>query len=141
MSDQLRDLTTVAVPGLVQTPSRLDLLRVWRTPRRLLALVLLWPALLAVLWVTNPAPGTLLVVASVGTALVAATYVPAPGQTVGQAFGGTCGIAAICLALLGANSAAGGTALAPWTGLVLVGLAVAHRVMTAGSCAPLLPRR
>jgi membrane-bound ClpP family serine protease len=105
----------------------------WRLPAAgaLAVVLLVGLALLA----APSASWWVLALVSVGTGLALATYLPAAGQSLGQSFGGLCGIAGLCLPLMGVSQlaqGAAGTAQGYAVALVVVGLA--QRTLTAGSC-------
>ncbi|MGD8199187.1 hypothetical protein ACQE98_00820 [Ornithinimicrobium sp. W1679] len=134
---RVRALTQAPVTPVVQTPtSVLGMLRDTWAGHRLAAAAVIAAVLVVGLVLLAPGAswGVVLLVGA-GTGLALATYLPAAGQSLGQAFGGTCGIAGLCLPLLGVSQlaqGAPGTAQGYAVALVVVGLA--QRVLTAGSC-------
>lgn len=136
--ERVRQLTSTPVPDLVEAQvSQVDLLRGLWKPRRLAIALVLWPALfLGLWWTAAPAASVLLLlVATAGAALALVTYLPAPGQTLGQAFGGACGVAGLCLPLFGANALSGGaTGGEGVIALAVVAFGLVQRALTAGSC-------
>ncbi|RIK14454.1 MAG: hypothetical protein DCC50_11190 [Acidobacteria bacterium] len=136
--ERVRALTSSSVTDLVQTPvTQLDLVRGLWTSRRLVQAAVLWPVLLLGLgWLAAPgAQLGLLAVATAGAALALVTYLPVPGQTLRQAFGGACGIAGLCLPIFGANALSGGaTGGAAAIALGMVAFGLVQRALTASSC-------
>lgn len=136
--ERIRALTQAPPTPLVESPaSVLDLLRgTWSGHRLVGAAVLAVGLVLVLTLMASPAASWWVVaLVAAGTGLALATYLPAPGQSPGQAFGGVCGIAGFCLPLLGVSQlvqGAAGTAQGYAVALVVVGLA--QRVLTAGSC-------
>ena len=137
-ADRIAALTRAPVLQLVEVPvSLLDTVRSQWTPRRLLAAGLVAPVLVVALgWTAAPTvPLALLAAVGLGAAVALASYLPAPGQSVRQAFGGTCGVAGLCLPLAGVWSLVSGTGgSGMWTALGLVVVGLAQRTLTAGSC-------
>ncbi|MFK5633642.1 MULTISPECIES: hypothetical protein [unclassified Ornithinimicrobium] len=136
--ERIRVLTqSPATPVIASQATMLDLLRGTWAGHRLAGAAVIAVVLLVALGVLV-APGAswwVVALVSVGTGLALATYLPAPGQSLGQAFGGVCGVAGFCLPLLGVSQlaqGAAGTAQGYAVALVVVGLA--QRVLTAGSC-------
>jgi hypothetical protein len=105
-ADRIAALTRAPALQLVEVPvSLLDTVRSQWTPRRLVAAGLVAPVLVVVLWwsAAPTVPLALLVTVGLGAAVALASYLPAPGQSVRQAFGGTCGVAGMCLPLAGSG--------------------------------------
>lgn len=134
---RVRALTTPTVTP-VRSPTTVGsmLATLW-AGRRLPAAVVLALVLMGTLLLLAPPAASwwVLTLVSVGAGLALATYLPTAGQSLGQSFGGMCGIAGLCLPLMGVSQlaqGAAGTAQGYAVALVVVGLA--QRVLTAGSC-------
>ena len=133
---RVRELTHATVTP-VQSPTTVGSMlgSLW-AGRRLPAAVVLGLVLTGALVLVAPAASWwVLLLVGAGTGLALATYLPAAGQSLGQSFGGMCGIAGFCLPLMGVSQlvqGAAGTAQGYAVALVVVGLA--QRVLTGGSC-------